>query len=133
ELGAQGKTVLISSHILSELEAVCNKVAVIEGGRVRYQGDARSIAAQLGALSVSVQLLDEAAAGRARELVEKVPRVAALRVERDTLRFGPGGGRWALPPIHRALVQAEIPVVSFEVAAPGLEQLFLRVTEGTVS
>ena len=133
ELGAQGKTVLISTHILSELEAVCNKVAVIEGGRVRYQGDARSIAAQLGALSVSVQLLDEASAARARELIEKVPKVSALRVERDLVRFELQGERAELPPIHKALVAAELPVVSFEVAAPGLEQLFLRVTEGTVS
>lgn len=133
ELGAQGKTVLISSHILSELEAVCNKVAVIEGGRVRYQGNARDVAAQLGALAIEVTLLDEPSAARAREILEKVPQATSLRLERDLVRFELKGERALVPPIHKALVEAGLPVVSFEVAAPGLEQLFLRVTEGTVS
>ena len=133
ELGSQGKTVLISSHILSELEAVCNKVAVIEGGRVRYQGAARDVATQLGALVVKVTLLDEASAKKAAELLEKVPGAMGLRIERDLVRFELQGERALVPPIHKALVEASLPVVSFEVAAPGLEQLFLRVTEGTVS
>ncbi|HZV01669.1 MAG TPA: ABC transporter ATP-binding protein [Planctomycetota bacterium] len=133
ELGAQGKTVLISSHILSELEAVCTKVAVIEGGRVRFAGDARDLAAQLGVLAIKVAFLDEASAARARELIEKEPKASALRVERDVLRFELPADRALVPPLHRALVEAGLPVVSFEVASPGLEQLFLRVTEGTVS
>ncbi len=133
ELGSQGKTVLISSHILSELEAVCNKVAVIEGGRVRYQGGARDVATQLGALVVKVTLLDEPSARKALEVIEKVPAAVGPRIERDLVRFELQGERALVPPIHKALVDAGLPVVSFEVASPGLEQLFLRVTEGTVS
>jgi len=133
ELGAQGKTVLISSHILSELEAVCNKVAVIEGGRVRYSGNANAVAAHLGVLAVRVVVLDEAAARTAHALLEKIDKVVTLRVERDLVRFELRGERALVPPIHKALVEAGLPVVSFEVNAPGLEQLFLRVTEGTVS
>jgi ABC-2 type transport system ATP-binding protein len=133
ELAAQGKTVLISSHILSELEAVCNKVAVIEGGRVRYQGNARDIAAQLGALVIEVTLLDEASAARARAMVEGWPGATRVRAERDLVRFELQGERALVPPLLKALVDAGLPVVSFAVAAPGLEQLFLRVTEGTVS
>jgi ABC-2 type transport system ATP-binding protein len=151
ELGAQGKTVLISSHILSELEAVCNKVAVIEDGRVRYAGPARDVQSQLGTLVVRVTLLDETHASRAAALLEKADGVRGLRVERDLVRFdltskpaepaapateaaAPAPNvRTLVPPLHRTLVQADVAVVSFEVAAPGLEQLFLRVTEGTVA
>ena len=141
ELGAQGKTVLISSHILSELEAVCNKVAVIEDGRVRYAGPTREITAQLGALVVKVTLLDDGAARSAAAILEPLAGISGLRVERDLVRFDltapgdapDGGARALVPPIHRSLVTGGVPVVSFEVASPGLEQLFLRVTEGTVS
>jgi ABC-2 type transport system ATP-binding protein len=133
ELGNQGKTVLISSHILSELEAVCNKVAVIEDGRVVYAGNSRDVTAQLGALVIKVTLLDEAAAPLARTLLEKAEGVFGLRVERDLIRFELKGARALVPPLHKALVDAGLAVVSFEVASPGLEQLFLRVTEGTVT
>ncbi|MBI3723046.1 ABC transporter ATP-binding protein [bacterium] len=204
ELGSQGKTILISSHILSELEAICNKVAVIEDGRVRYSGPTHGVASQLGALVVRVTLQDELSAKKAAELLEKAPGVRGLRVERDVVRFdlsliGDGSGvnehasgvndhtstvkehgtatgspppqpsplraeeapgaapatespppqpsplraegapgaaptvRELVPPLHRLLVKADLPVISFEVASPGLEQLFLRVTDGTVA
>ena len=155
ELGRQGKTVLISSHILSELEAVCTRVVVVEDGTVRYSGPARDAAAQMGSLVVKVTLLDEAAATRAHQLLETARGVRGIRLERDQIRFdlvaedaatpaspttGPSTGtpgvpnvRALVPPLHRILVEAGVPVVSFEVTAPGLEQLFLAVTHGTVA
>jgi ABC-2 type transport system ATP-binding protein len=133
ELGAQGKTVLISSHILSELEAVCNKVAVIEDGKVRYAGAARDVTAHLGTLAIKITFLEEAAVAKAKALLEPLTQVTGLRTERDLVRFDLAGVRADVPPLHKKLVDEGLPVVSFEVTAPGLEQLFLRVTEGTVS
>jgi ABC-2 type transport system ATP-binding protein len=151
ELGRQGKTVLISSHILSELEAVCSKVVVVEDGSVRYAGPARDVATQAGgpaSLVVKVALLDEAAAAKAGELLGKAPGVRGLRVERELVKFDvvrdppsqPSASqgeersvRSLVPPLHKLLVDAGVPVVSFEVSAPGLEQLFLSVTQGTVA
>jgi ABC-2 type transport system ATP-binding protein len=138
ELGRQGKTVLISSHILSELEAVCSKVVVVEDGAVRYAGPARDVAAQVGSLVVKVTLLDEAAAAKAGELLGKAPGARGLRVERELVRFDlvaeeSANVRALVPPLHKLLVDAGVPVVSFEVSAPGLEQLFLSVTQGTVA
>ncbi len=39
----QGKTVIISSHILSQIEKLCNRVAILKGGRLKFYGDSKSL------------------------------------------------------------------------------------------
>ena len=109
-------------------------MAVIESGRVRYAGPPRDAAAALaGVLEVKLRVLDEKAAPRAAEVLGAASGVERVRVERDVLRFDLRAPAERVPELHKALVLAEVPVYSFEVAAPGLESLFLRVTEGKVS
>jgi ABC-2 type transport system ATP-binding protein len=134
ELASQGKTILVSSHILSELEALSTRVAVVEGGLVRYSGPPRDVEAALsGTLALRVRVLEEPDAAKAAELLGREAGVKALRVERDLIRFELEGPRARVPELHKTLVTAAVPVYSFEVEAPGLEALFLRVTEGKVT
>jgi ABC-2 type transport system ATP-binding protein len=70
ELRSQGKTVIINSHILSEIELVCDRVAVLNGGRLLYEGGTEELTATRGEWEVEVagaaDGLAGAIAGRAR-------------------------------------------------------------------
>src|SRR6185295_7465274 len=76
ELQRLGKTILISSHILTELEDLCNKVAIIEKGRLLYSGPMVDIQRRLqAAKTIVVELRD--GAQEAIKLLQSQPTVAS--------------------------------------------------------
>lgn len=105
-----GKTVLISSHILAELQSMCSEVAIIEAGRLLASGSPTAILATLGhARQVKVRF-----AGGDEELfpvADDAEQAALLR---------------------RLVVDDGRPVVEFTTVSTGLEELFLSITQGIV-
>jgi ABC-2 type transport system ATP-binding protein len=110
ELRAMGKTVVISSHILTEMEEMCTHVAIMEAGRLLASGEPGEIGDRLrGGHQVVVRL----AGGE-----ELRYTVTGEDAQRDLL--------------HRLVADEGLPVVEFREEGAGLEQLFMDVTEGTV-
>ncbi|HET9442904.1 MAG TPA: ABC transporter ATP-binding protein [Acidimicrobiales bacterium] len=109
ELRRLGKTIVVSSHILAELEEMCTHVAILEAGRLLAAGPPREIRDRL---AVGRQVVVRLAGGE-----EQVHTVAdeAGQVE-----------------LVRRLVQEGLPVVEVAMADGGLEDLFMRITKGTV-
>ncbi len=131
ELRALGKTILISSHILPELEELCTSLAIIDHGQVLAQGSLAAIEARLrvGALLRVRVLGDEATVAAARDILAGDPAVAAAEVHGDgliELAFT-GDDDEAADLLARA-VAAGVRVASFARAASDLEELFLQVT-----
>ncbi len=134
ELAGQGKTILVSSHILTELDLICSRVAVIEGGRVRFSGTLDDVARRRAREHrVRVRALDPAHVARARDLLEGDERVLDAEVDDRELRLVFCGDAAEVPALHRRLVQGDVEVYAFEVAEPSLEDLFMEVTRGEVS
>jgi ABC-2 type transport system ATP-binding protein len=134
ELATQGKTILVSSHILTELDLICTRVAVIEGGRVRFSGTLDDVARRRAREHrVRVRVLDPTHAERARALVATDERVRDAEVDGRELRLVFSGDAAEVPALHRRLVQGDVDVFTFEVEEPSLEALFLEVTRGEVS
>ncbi|MEE6258942.1 ABC transporter ATP-binding protein [Plantactinospora sonchi] len=121
EIAAEGATVLLSTHLLSEVEQVCTDVGVMHRGRLVAQ-------APLAELRAS-------AAPRARVETDH-PSEAALvlrelgLVEVATAAREATGVLGSVPPekVVAALVHAAVPVRGFAVNAPGLEELFVSLT-----
>lgn len=110
ELRSMGKTIVISSHILAELEEMCTHVAILELGRLVASG-------------TPAEIFDGLAGGRVVEV-----RLAGGAVQTFTVRDEAEQAE-----LVRRLVQEEgLPVVSVTEQQRGLEDLFLRVTEGKV-
>src|SRR6266850_3203940 len=74
ELQRLGKTIIISSHILSELQTLCNRVAIIERGKLIYSGPVQGVRQQMSTgLIVWVKVMSDP--GRAIEILKALPEV----------------------------------------------------------
>jgi ABC-2 type transport system ATP-binding protein len=110
QLQAMGKTIIISSHILADLQEVCTDIAIMEAGRLLAAGPPRQILDELGrGRSVRVRFAD--GTEEAHQVVDADAQAALLR---------------------RLVVDEGRPVVEFIEDHGGLEHLFLSITEGVV-
>jgi ABC-2 type transport system ATP-binding protein len=131
ELRSMGKTIVISSHILPELEELCTSVAIVDRGQVLAQGRVADIERRLrfGAVLRVRLLLDEAGLVAARERFLGDPDVASATILQDgTIELGFRGDDEASARLLAQSVAAGLPIVSFARAASDLEELFLQVT-----
>jgi ABC-2 type transport system ATP-binding protein len=109
ELTRLGKTILISSHILAELQQMCSEIAVIEAGRLLAAGRPEHI-------------LDQLETGR---------RVVVTMLDGSTSEH-PVADQVEQAALLRRLVEEGNDVVEFTVVTHDLEDLFLKITEGVV-
>ena len=131
ELRSLGKTILISSHILPELEELCTSVAIVDQGKVLAQGRVADIERRLrfGSVLRLRLLADGEALEAARDRLASDQDVASATILDDgTIELGFRGDDAATARLLAESVAAGLPIVSFARAASDLEELFLQVT-----
>jgi ABC-2 type transport system ATP-binding protein len=120
-LGRGARTVLLSSHLMTEVEQICDRVGVISKGALVGEGTVDELRGR-ESLWVRAEPLDEAErVVRALRGIEQVSRIdGGLRVAADSA---------AAPMINRALVEAGIAVGELRPERASLEKVFLELTE----
>lgn len=129
ELQRLGKTIIISSHILSELQTLCNRVAIIEKGKLIYSGPVQGVRDQMapgkmiwvkvaGDAAPAVTVLRECS--QVAEVVEVDGQLKVTMVGHDTDHSC----------LAEVLVKAGLRVTGLREDELGLEEVFLRVTRG---
>ena len=122
-LGAGNRSVLISSHLLTEVEQICDRVGVIHQGRLVAEGALEELRGMAGVL-VTARPLE-----RARSVVEALLGSCAVAVVDGQLRLAIDSGRIA--EVVRRLVEAGVEVEETRRAARSLEEIFLSLTTST--
>ncbi|HLU46950.1 MAG TPA: ABC transporter ATP-binding protein, partial [Planctomycetota bacterium] len=132
ELGKMGKTIVISSHILADLEEICSSVGILEEGRVVWHGHLRDAVETTVDTPARVRLrVDESDVERAEALLEKLDLVSNLKRDGDRFEAETRSGR--TNDVLQALIEARIEILAFNQAKVDLESIFLHRTRGIVS
>jgi ABC-2 type transport system ATP-binding protein len=124
-LSGQGMTVLLSSHLLTEVEELCNRVAIVREGRVAYQGSLEDLWRQAG----SGYLLRTTDDERARAVAEAQPGIGDVRAAEAGLTFS-AESESAIGPLSLALAESGALTLELSSRHATLEDLFFRLTEG---
>ena len=123
-LADEGITVLLSSHLLTEVEELCNRVAIIQKGRILYEGSL----AELLATASETYRLRAVEPERARLVCLAQSGVEDVHLESDEIVFR--ATEDAVAALSVSLGQARLGFTSLAPHSTSLEELFLGMTEG---
>lgn len=129
ELQRMGKTIIISSHILSELQTLCNRVAIIERGALIYAGPVQGARQQLGTQAIH-WLRVNGPIDPVVALLRQHPGIVELQVVEERLRVILPHHETDPSFIPELLVLNQFRVREFYEEEIGLEKVFLHVTRG---
>jgi ABC-2 type transport system ATP-binding protein len=129
ELQRMGKTIIISSHILSELETLCNRVGIIEKGRLIYSGPVQGVRDQMSTGRV-VWVKVSTDIQKAIELVKTRPEVIDAAEKDGRIRITLTDHSTDQSVIAEVLVKGGARLMELREEELGLEEVFMRVTRG---
>lgn len=119
----EGKTVFVSSHVLHEIEQICDRIAILNHGRVIVQGHVESLLKGGNQVDISV---DDGKSERAYQILKALPWVEDVVSEGKRLVVSAPGSRSA--ELNRALAGAGVYAAEIKLREATLEQYFLGVT-----
>lgn len=130
-LKSMGKTIIVSSHILSELGEICNKIGIIKNGNLVCQGTVEEVTLMAsGSAPVTIQVLDSIE--KAVEIMRELPLVKTIAVDENKIVVNIVGGDKEASGLLKILVNRDIPVTSFTKSVGNLEDVFMQITEGSL-
>jgi ABC-2 type transport system ATP-binding protein len=117
EEAAAGATIIFSTHVIAHAERLCERIAIIAGGRIRFEG---SVADARGRLRPRVRLRTRAADGAWRGALP-----ASARLDGDVWHFDLP--RRGLEPLLRALLDGGAGIEDLSIERPGLHDAFVAI------
>ena len=133
-LRTQGRSVLLTTHYMDEAERLCDRVAIVDHGKVIALGSPRTLIASLGGEHVVDITLMNGEAGNATasidmsELFRETPAVTAVRQEADHYALSVTEPHLALPAILERLRQKQLELASLTTRHASLEDVFVTLT-----
>jgi ABC-2 type transport system ATP-binding protein len=125
QLAREGITILLSSHLLAEVEELCDRVAIIRGGKIVHEGSIDELRERRSANRYRLRTTD---IERARMIALDTVGVSSVSVDRDELVFGADEG--AAQELARSVVNAGLGLRALIPETASLEALFFELTEG---
>ena len=128
----QGTTILISSHILTELEGFCTSIGIMEKGRLVRSGRIEDVtAAESPAKTIAVRWLGGAEAA-VRAALGRVPEISDLAINGEAAEFRYAGSEDGSAQLLADLLGAQIRIVSFGEVKTTVEDLYMKLSQHEV-
>jgi ABC-2 type transport system ATP-binding protein len=117
-----GLTIMLSSHLLFEVEQICNRIAIIDQGRLIYQGSIEELIAKTTTIKLTVDRTEEA-----YQLLSHNPKLSVSRNGDQSLYVTMADEQ--IPQVNALLVERGFRVMELSPQRETLEQVFLRLTQ----
>jgi ABC-2 type transport system ATP-binding protein len=123
----RGATVLYTTHYMEEAEDLCDRLAIIDHGRIIAQGTLGELRAMVAERDV-LELSGKFDPARSREALGRIDGVEVAQAEEGSLRLTIQGATRKLPELFAALAAAGAEVRETTLTQPSLESLFIKLT-----
>ncbi len=136
ELGGRGLAVLYTTHYMEEAERLCDRIGIIDAGRIVAEGTREELVASIGQVStirlaakVDETVVDaDGVFGQWLERARELPAVDAVRLVDHSLELDTADGPRLIAPAVEAAEGLPLSVTTVAVSEPDLETVFLRLT-----
>ena len=129
ELQRLGKTIIISSHILSELQTLCNRVAIIEKGKLIYSGPVQGVRDQMSQGRV-IWVRVSSDSNQAIELLKVRSEISEVAAVDGEIKITLASFDIDHSIVAEILVHGGAKLIELREDEIGLEEVFMRVTRG---
>ena len=127
-LKARGRTVVITTHYMDEAERLCDRVAVIDHGKVIALGTPKELIARVGGEHVVEFTADGDLPAAVRSALDRLPSVQAVREEGGGYALAVAEPAAAIPPLMDLLRSHNVPLVGLTTRTATLEDVFVTLT-----
>lgn len=131
---AKDHTILLSSHILSEVSAVCDHIMILSNGKLAASGSPQELQEMMRG-GARIEVTVEGSGQAAEEIVKTIPDIVSYEIEEQaetktvTMRISAAEDRDIRREVSVALAGAGLPILSMTRAEKSLEDIFLELTE----
>jgi len=126
-LGQAGTAVLYTTHYMEEAERLCDRLAIIDAGKIRAEGTRRELVELVGQLD-TISLGVVGSARRLIDALQLVPEIEQITAAEGSVEILVSGASGLLPRILDAAQKADVGISGVEVVEPNLESVFLHLT-----
>lgn len=127
-LKEMGKTIIVSSHILSELGEMCTRIGIIKNGDIVCEGTVEEVMLMAsGTVPINITVIDKV--DDAIALLKEQVEVKEISVDGNKITINLAGGDKEARDILKDLVLKDIPVISYSKSSGNLEEVFIQITE----
>lgn len=127
-LKEMGKTIIVSSHILSELGEICTRIGIIKNGSIVCEGTVEEVMLRAsGTAPINITVMEEPE--KAIQVLKQIPDVKEISLDGNKVTASVAGGDKEAKEILKALVTQDVSVIGFAKAVGNLEDVFIQITE----
>ena len=127
QLGRRGTALLYTTHYMEEAERLCDRVAIIDGGKIRAEGTRRELVELVGQRD-TVKLGVVGSAQRLVDALAPIEQIESITSSEGSVEILVEGASGLLPRILDVAQQAGVGISGVEVVEPNLESVFLHLT-----
>jgi ABC-2 type transport system ATP-binding protein len=129
KLKKEGITIILTTHYLEEADYLCDRVAIIDHGRIKVMDTPKKLRGSIGGSVVSIGSSD---AGKLCQILRKNGICDGAKIDEDEVSFTVKDGAKMVPKIMQLAMEGGISVESIEVHLPSLEDVFLHYTGSSI-